>query len=159
MIFLTLNFLKFSLHLSSHLACEEKGHLQRLCEEKFVWKNVRKFPHIFSQFSLHHISSHFPPSFPYIKFPHIFLTFFLTFGMWGKWTFTTLVWGKICEENASVTCATCAIYSRSLYATSQRHDLWQWCNGKTIEALAGRRPTARLRCLRKLVFVWLSLLP
>ena len=58
-----------------------------------------------------------------------------------------------------VDCVTCAIYSRSLYATSQRHDLWQWCNGKAIEALAGRRPTARWVCLRKLVFVRLPLLP
>ena len=56
-------------------------------------------------------------------------------------------------------CVTCAIYSRSVYATSQRHDLWQWCNGKAIEALAGRRPTARWCCLRKLVFVRLPLLP
>ena len=39
-------------------------------------------------------------------------------------------------------CVTCAIYSRSLYATSQWHDLWQWYNAKAIEALAGRRPTA-----------------
>ena len=46
---------------------------------------------------------------------------------------------------------TCAIYSRSLYATSQRHDLWQWCNGKAIEALVGRHPTARWLCLRMLV--------
>ena len=45
------------------------------------------------------------------------------------------------------------------YATSQRHDLWQWCNGKAIEALAGRRPTARWCCWRKLVFVRLPLLP
>ena len=37
--------------------------------------------------------------------------------------------------------------------------LWQWCNGKAIEALAGRRPTARWCCLRKLVFVRLPLLP
>ena len=56
-------------------------------------------------------------------------------------------------------CITCAIYSRSLYATSQRHDLWQWCNGKAIEAQAGRRPTARWLCLRKLVFMRLPLLP
>ena len=49
--------------------------------------------------------------------------------------------------------------SRSLYATSERHDLWQWCNRKAIEALAGRRPTARWCCLRKLVFVRLPLLP
>ena len=48
-------------------------------------------------------------------------------------------------------CVTCAIYSRSVYVTSQRHDLWQWCNRKAIEALAGRRPTARWCCLRKLV--------
>ena len=57
---------------------------------------------------------------------------------------------------------TCVIYSRSLYAT-RRHD--QACdsnvmtNGKAIEALAGRRPTARWLCLRKLVFVRLPLLP
>ena len=56
-------------------------------------------------------------------------------------------------------CVTCAICSRSVYATSQRHDLWQWCNRKAIEALAGRRPTARWCCLRKLVFVRLPLLP
>ena len=56
-------------------------------------------------------------------------------------------------------CVTCAIYSRSLYATSQRHDLWQWCNRKAIEALAGRRPPARWCCLRKLIFVRLPLLP
>ena len=37
--------------------------------------------------------------------------------------------------------------------------LWKWCNGKAIEALAGRRPTARLLSLRKLVFVRLPLLP
>ena len=49
--------------------------------------------------------------------------------------------------------------SHDLYATSQRHDLWQWCNGKAIEPLAGRRPTARWGCLRKLVFVRLPLLP
>ena len=49
--------------------------------------------------------------------------------------------------------------SRSVYATSQRHDLWQWCNGKAIEALAGRRPTACWLCFRKLVFVQLPLLP
>ena len=42
-------------------------------------------------------------------------------------------------------------HARSLYATSQRHNLWQWCNGKAIAALAGRRPTARWLCLRKLV--------
>ena len=47
----------------------------------------------------------------------------------------------------------------AVYATSQRHDLWQWCNRKAIEALAGRRPTARWCCLRKLVFVRLPLLP
>ena len=52
----------------------------------------------------------------------------------------------------------CAIFSRSLDATSQR-GLWRWCNGKAIEALAGRRPTARWLCLRKLVFVRLPLLP
>ena len=46
-----------------------------------------------------------------------------------------------------------------LTITSQRHDLWQWCNGKAIEALAGHRPTARWLCLRKLVFVRLPLLP
>ena len=44
-------------------------------------------------------------------------------------------------------------------ATSQRHDLLQWCNGKAIEALAGRRPTARWRCLRNLISVRLPLLP
>ena len=43
--------------------------------------------------------------------------------------------------------------SRSVYATNQRHDLWQWWNGKTIEALAGRRPTARWLCLRKFKFL------
>ena len=44
-------------------------------------------------------------------------------------------------------------------STSQRHDLWQWCIGKAIEALAGRHPTARWLYLRKLVFVRLPLLP
>ena len=36
-------------------------------------------------------------------------------------------------------CVTCAIYSRSLNATSQWHDLWQGWSGKAIEA--GCRPT------------------
>ena len=46
--------------------------------------------------------------------------------------------------------------------TRQASGLWQWswwCNGKAIEALAGRRPTARWLCLRKLIFVRLPLLP
>ena len=51
------------------------------------------------------------------------------------------------------------VYSRSVYATSQRHDLWKWCNRKASEALAGRRPTARWCCFRKLIFVRLPLLP
>ena len=41
------------------------------------------------------------------------------------------------------------------HCTRQASGMWQWCNGKAMEALAGRRPTctARWLCLRKLVFV------
>ena len=49
-------------------------------------------------------------------------------------------------------CVTCAIYWPSLYATSQRHDLWQRCNGKAIGALAGRCPTARWLLFEKVSF-------
>ena len=48
------------------------------------------------------------------------------FGCWARHAPLTLF--------DCVTCTvTCAIYLRSLCATSQRHDLWQWCNGKAIE--------------------------
>ena len=78
-----------------------------------------------------------------------------TFWMWSS----TNNWPVACRARGLVAdCVTCAITVG--YATSQRHDLSrQWCNGKAIEALAGRRPTARWCCLRKLVFVRLPLLP
>ena len=73
------------------------------------------------------------------------------------WTFWML--GSSHAFDFAWLCHLCDLESRSLCATSQRHDLWQWCNRKAIEALAGSRPTARWCCLRKLVFVRLPLLP
>ena len=35
----------------------------------------------------------------------------------------------------------CAIYSRSLYATSQQHDLWQWCTQWQSHRGAGGAPS------------------
>ena len=58
-----------------------------------------------------------------------------------------------------LTVSPAAVRSSHDRCTRQASGLWQWCNGKAIEALAGRRPTARWLCLRKLVFVRLPLLP
>ena len=48
---------------------------------------------------------------------------------------------------------TCTIYSRSLYgATSQQHDLWQWCNGKAIEGAGGAPSNSSLTLFEKVTF-------
>ena len=74
-----------------------------------------------------------------------------------------LVFSKQCLEYCCprvplFDCVICVIYARSFYTTSQQHDLWQWCNGKAIEALAERCPATRWSCSCLFVFVRLPLL-
>ena len=45
-------------------------------------------------------------------------------------------------------CVTCAIYSRSLYATSQRHDLGQWCTVGGVSLWLARQHAGRKKSTR-----------